>query len=214
MSRGQRAIWLVDGFNLYHSIRRCEQESAASLRWLNLRQLAENAQSSSGSPCEVGDVRYFTALPHHLAAKEPERLERHRAYLRALTAWRPSCAVTLGHFQPHRESSADVWREKGTDMAIAAEAVRVAMRREAEEIVILSGDSDFAPLALLMAESFPNTRLRFAFPAHRASRRLRQLCPGSFHLRPEAYARAQFPREVALPSGKFVRRPTEWSQGG
>lgn len=205
-----RAVWLVDGFNLYHSLRRCEEEQGVGLRWLNVHLLAENAQASSGSPCRVAEVRYFSALPHHLVDKEPGRLERHRAYLRALTAWRPRCSVTLGHFQPHREAGAGIWKEKGTDMAIAADVVRIAVRRQAEEIVIVSGDSDFAPLALLMAETFSSTRLRFAFPAHRASRRLRQLCPGSFHLRPESYAKAQFPDEIELPSGKLLRKPTEW----
>lgn len=95
-------------------------------------------------------------------------------------------------------------------MAIAAGAVKAAVNGEAAEIIIVSGDSDFIPLAELMKESFPRVRLRFAFPAHRGSRKLARLCPGSFHLRPEAYAKAQFPETVRLPSGKHVVRPPQW----
>lgn len=206
----KRAIWLIDGFNLYHSIRRCEKETGANLRWLNLWQLASDMQSTIGSDCRMTSVGYFTALPHHLADTEPERLERHEVYIRALTAWRPGCAITLGHFQPHREAGARVWREKGTDMAIAAAAIHAAVKGEAEEVVVVSGDSDFAPLATLVNALFPRIRLRFAFPAHRGSRKLKQLCPGSFHLRADAYAKAQFPRVVRLPSGKHLVRPANW----
>jgi uncharacterized LabA/DUF88 family protein len=206
----QRALWLIDGFNLYHSLRRSEREAGRRLRWLNLWDLADRAQSSIGSGCRLDQIEYFTALPHHLAASEPGKLERHRAYLRALTAWRPPCGIQLGHFQPHDEGG-KVWREKGTDMAIAAAAFRAALKGQAEEIVIVSGDYDFVPLAQLMGELFPNVSLRFAFPAHRASRKLAQLCPGSFHLKPESYAKAQFPDILRLPSGKQLRRPANWT---
>ncbi len=210
MSPKRRARWLVDGFNLYHSLRRCEKETGRGLRWLNLWDLAANTQSTIGSDCRLIDVHYFTALPYHLATSEPGRLERHEAYVRALTAWRPACSIKLGHFQPHRESSEKTWHEKGTDMAIGAAAMRAAIRRDAEEIIIVSGDSDFVPLAELIRELFPEVKLRFAFPAHRTSRKLAQICPGSFHLRAEAYSRAQFPDIVQLPSGKHVVRPANW----
>lgn len=211
MRIGRQALWLVDGFNLYHSLRRCEAESGAKLRWLNLWKLAENAQSSIGSDCLLGAIGYFSALPHHLATEEPGRVERHEAYIRALTAWRPACWVKLGHFQPRRDSGHKIWHEKGTDMAIAAAAVKAALNEDAGEIIIVSGDSDFIPLAELMKESFPKVRLRFGFPAHRGSRKLARMCPGSFHIRPEAYAKAQFPETVRLPSGKQVVRPTRWT---
>jgi uncharacterized LabA/DUF88 family protein len=205
-----RALWLIDGFNLYHSLLRSEREAGRNLRWLNLWDLAQNAQASIGSSYRLHRIEYFTALPHHLVAPEPGKLERHKAYLRALTAWRPACEIQLGHFQPHDEGG-KVWREKGTDMAIAAAAFRAAIKGEAEEIVIVSGDSDFVPLAQLMRELFPYISLRFAFPAHRASRKLAKLCPGSFHLKPESYAKAQFPDILRLPSGKQLRRPSNWT---
>jgi uncharacterized LabA/DUF88 family protein len=211
MSFNGRAIWLVDGFNLYHSLRRCEKDTGRGLRWLNLWELAAKTQPTIGSDCRLTDVYYFTALPHHLTASEPKRLERHEAYVRALTAWRPTCLIKLGHFQPRREAGKKTWHEKGTDMAIGATVIRAAIQADAEEIIIVSGDSDFVPLAELIKELFPKIRLRFAFPAHRTSLKLAQICPGSFHLRAEAYARAQFPDIVQLPSGKHVVRPANWA---
>lgn len=215
MAEMSRAItWLVDGFNLHHSILQSTVAGAAPALWIDPMALADGHQYLMGKDTHVGRVEYFSAMPHHLRGTDPATLERHRLHLRALTARRPACALHLGHFQPRRGLEGRVWQEKGTDMAMAAAAMRVCLGNPGAGLVIVSGDSDFVPLARLIQEQWPRVELRFAFPAHRASRRLREICPGSFSLSPASYLAAQLPLRVRLPSGKFVECPVEWRMTG
>jgi len=76
--------FLVDGFNLYHSIRAAERAtSLRPLRWLDLRALCATLVSSGFGPgARLEGVYYFSALAHHL--QRPEVVCRHRALLEAL----------------------------------------------------------------------------------------------------------------------------------
>lgn len=212
---GPRGIWLVDGFNLYHSICQAEKlHEAAGLRWMNPCLLAKPENGSPAPP-----VTYFTATPHHLRSTEPETLSAQLAYQRALTALRPKVELRHGHFKQQLvnrrrgdgacEKQVE-WKEKGTDVAVALEAVRLAHGGCVDEIVVVSGDSDYVPLAELFLSSFKPIRLRFAFPLGRTSRALGRLAPGSFGLTIEDYRRARLPQRVMLPSGKFVVCPETW----
>jgi uncharacterized LabA/DUF88 family protein len=210
----QGVAWLVDGFNLYHSLQICGREKpSVGLKWLNLVQLATEHLSVIGPEATLDELRYYTALPHHLASVEPARLARHEAYLRALTAWRPETKISLGHFQSHQMGEQRIWREKGTDVAITTDAMELAMDEKVRHIVIVSGDADYVPLAEVIQRRFKDLTLHFAFPASRVSRRLRALCPGSFTLTEESYRRCQFPKSVRLPSGRYVHCPKEWKRG-
>lgn len=214
MTTGRQATWLFDGFNLLHSLRQSEQPEGPRLSWIDPVRLATSHLHVIGEACELAAVHYFSAVPHHLRATHPQALLDHQTHLRALTALRPKCQVHLGHFQPRRGLEGRAWQEKGTDMAIAAEAIRACQDNPAAALVIVSGDSDFAPLVALIKERWPKADLRFAFPAHRASRRLRELCPGSFCLGINAYASARLPVKIRLPSGKFIQCPDAWKSEG
>lgn len=210
-----RTIWLIDGFNLYHSICHAEKlHGISGLRWMNPCLLAK----STGNFLAPA-VTYFTATPHHLRFQEPEALSSQLAYQRALTALRPKVVLRHGHFKQQvirrrssdgRYSQLTEWKEKGTDVAIALEAVRLAHEGQVDEIVVVSGDSDYVPLAELFTSSFISIRLRFAFPVGRTSRQLMRLAHGSFGLSVEDYRQAQLPHRVILPSGKFVVCPEAW----
>lgn len=213
MPMSPRAVWLFDGFNLHHSLRQCQAEVGPSLFWVNPVKLASQHLHVIGNGCELADVHYYSAIPHHWAETDPESLARHNLHLRALRALRPRCEVHLGHFQSRTGESGKIWQEKSTDMGIAATAIRACLDHTSLALVIVSGDSDFGLLALLIAERWPHVDLRFAFPAHRASRRLRQLCPGSFSLSPSSYLSARLPFRVNLPSGKYVECPDIWREG-
>lgn len=202
--------WLIDGFNLHHSILQSTVAGAPPPLWVDPMALAGLHQHLLGRASHVDRVEYFSAIPHHLRETDPAMLERHRLHLRAMTARRPACGLHLGHFQPRRGLEGRVWQEKGTDMAMAAVAMRACLDNPEAGLVIVSGDSDFVPLARLVRERWPGVDLRFAFPAHRASRRLREMCPNSFSLSPASYVAAQLPMRVRLPSGKHIECPVEW----
>ena len=124
MSLNPRAVWLFDGFNLHHSIRQCLPGADASLFWFDPVRLASQHLHVIGDGCELAEVHYFSAIPHHWAMDDPQALARQVLHLRALSALRPRCRVQLGHFQARDGEGGRTWQEKGTDMAIATTAIR------------------------------------------------------------------------------------------
>lgn len=202
--------WFFDGFNLYHSLVAAESQAGRPLRWLNLAGLAQQCSHLVAANSHPVALSYFGAIPHHLRAADPDKVARHLAYVRALTAWRPSCEVTLGHFQPRDADGRRYWAEKGTDVALAAGVFRACLDSRAEHVVIVSGDADLHPLAKLVSDCFPGVSAHFAFPAHRSNRLLRSSGVASFSLTAHHYLSAQFPPAVRLPSGRLLHQPAPW----
>lgn len=208
--------WLIDGFNLYHAICALEKEGGGQgLRWLNPLKLAKACLKDGYQ----ADVWHFTATPHHLKSTDPEALNAHLAYQRALTALRPKVNLVTGVFRQEKVIRRDrdgrtgrwsEWREKGTDVSLAIRAVSLAGNRLVGGITVVSGDSDFAPLATLFRENYPRVPLRFAFPPGRFSQHLARLAPGSFTLGRDALVAAKMDEAVRLPSGKKVVCPNLW----
>jgi len=208
--------WLIDSFNLYHAICSLERgEVASGLRWLNPRELAKRYLKTG----EHLEIWYFTATPYHLKTLDPASLNAHLAYQRALTALRPKVYLETGVFSQEKVMRRDregrmtrwsEWREKGTDVSLALRAVSLANNQSASTLTIVSGDSDFVPLAKLFKSAFPKTFLRFAFPPGRFSHHLAQLAPGSFSLNKHDIIAAKMENGIRLPSGKQVVCPEAW----
>jgi len=215
-----RAAFFIDGFNLYHSLAAYAKESGDhSLKWLDLIGLAKGSLHEVGGSSELRSLHYFTALPEHLYLADPGRLQRHRTYLRALTAHgslRPS--IILGRIAQQQvqvriasgEITGSIWREKGTDVALAMALLREASKGDMDEAVIVSGDADYLPAVKLFREMYPDIGLRFAFPRGRASKELLREAPNSFTLTSAAYLSHRLPERIRLPSGKFLHCPAEW----
>ncbi len=215
-----RVGFFVDGFNLYHSVAKVAQETAdESVKWLNLQGLARGILPLISPTASLASIHYFTALPEHLYLADPGRLQRHRTYLRALTAYgslRPS--AILGRIAQQQvqirtasgEITGSIWREKGTDVALAMALLREASKGDMDEAVIISGDADYLPAVKVFREMYPQVGLRFAFPRGRASKELSREAPNSFTLTSAAYLSHRLPECIRLPSGKFLYCPAEW----
>jgi uncharacterized LabA/DUF88 family protein len=214
-----RVAFLVDGFNLYHSLCSATDQGAFTpLKWLDLHSMCRALLPSIGVDASLASIDYFTALPGHLAISNPARLERHRVYMRALTAMRnPIIRMHFGRIrrqtirmQAHdSEIKAFVWREKGTDVALAARLMALGHKAACDLAVIVSGDTDYAILPVIFRETF-GLDLIFALPFGRASSELADLAPGSLLLSPELYQSCQLPEMVRLPSGRYLHKPREW----
>ena len=207
-----RVMFFYDGFNLYHSLERARLAAPTEpVKWLDLAALAQAHVYILGPTETLAGVRYFTAYAEHLALTKPDRLSRHRAYVRALTA--TGVQVYLGHFKPKQVWIASlarferIWQEKATDVNIVAQVFAHAARDAFDVAVIVSGDADYAPAVPVFREMFPQKRLVFGFPFDRKNRELERVTPASFVFARESYAKHQLPEAVRLPSGKFVVRP-------
>ena len=131
-----RVVFFVDGFNLYHSVTKVAQETSdESVKWLDLQGLARGILPLISPRASLASIHYFTSLPEHLYLSDPGGLQRHRTYLRALTAHgslRPS--IILGRIAQQQvqvrtasgEITGSIWREKGTDVALAMALLRAA----------------------------------------------------------------------------------------
>ena len=210
----------MDGFNLYHSVTKVAQETSdESVKWLDLQGLARGILPLISPTASLASIHFFTALPEHLYLTDPGRLQRHRTYLRALTAHgslRPS--IILGRIAQQQvlvrtasaEITGSIWREKGTDVALAMALLREASKGDMDEAVIVSGDADYLPAVKVFREMYPDIGLRFAFPRGRASKELLREAPNSFTLTSAAYLSHRLPERIRLPSGKFLHCPAEW----
>ena len=217
-SSSPRAAFFVDGFNLYHSL--CSAGKVLpdkSLKWLDLQALFKSCLYVIDPTARLTSTTYFTAYAHHLAKVAPEKITRHQAYVRALTA--TGVNVVVNQFK-----SKDAWdsrtgthflthEEKETDVAMACAILEGAALNQFDAAVIVSGDTDLRPVVGTFTRLHPDKRLLFAFPFDRKNRELARLVPASFSIGAELYAKHQFPDRVRLPSGKFVHRPKEWLRG-
>lgn len=215
-----RVGFFVDGFNLYHSVAQWAGESGdPSVKWLDLMELARGCLHEVGQSSELSSLHYFTALPEHLFATDPGRLRRHRAYVRALTAHgRVRPIIVYGRIAQQQVRirrgeeiiEGRIWREKGTDVALAMALLREASRGTLDEVVIISGDADYLPAVRVLREMCPRIGLRFAFPRGRTSKELLCEAPRSFTLTSAAYQSHRLPLSIRLPSGKMLHCPAEW----
>jgi uncharacterized LabA/DUF88 family protein len=215
-----RVGFFVDGFNLYHSLAAYAKESGDySVKWLDLTGLANGSLHEVGGSSRLRSLHYFTALPEHLYLADPGRLQRHRTYVRALTAQgtaRP--VVVLGRIAQQQVQVrtaggpviGSLWREKGTDVALAMALLREASKGDIDEAVIISGDADYLPAVRVFREMYPSIGLRFAFPRGRASKELLREAPNSFTLNSAAYLSHRLPERIRLSSGKWLYCPAEW----
>lgn len=167
-----------------------------------------------GHEAEIAEIHYFSAYADHLRATNRRKVSRHEAFVRALTARGAKAHISKFSKKQVWSHDTEVWlnayEEKETDVAIACAVLGAALQDELDLAVVVSGDSDFIPLAESFAQRIPKKCLRFAFPFARGTKRLKQLCPDSFTISKESYLNHQFPDRVRLPSGKFVSIPEEW----
>jgi uncharacterized LabA/DUF88 family protein len=217
-----RVGFFVDGFNLYHSVAKVAQETAdESIKWLDLQGMARGILPLVSPTATLASLHYFTALPEHLYLTDPGRLSRHRTYLRALTAFgdvRP--LIVLGRITQQQVqvrvagalAAGTLWREKGTDVALAMALLREASAGDIDELVIISGDADYLPAVKACRDMYPSVGLRFAFPRGRASKELSRETPNSFTLTSAAYLSHRLPERIRLPSGKWLHCPVEWKR--
>ena len=82
----QRVICFIDGFNLYHAIKRL---NVPYLKWLNLWSLASVFVRPKSQ--QLVDVVYFSAYADWL----PQSKKRHVQYVKALIASRVSTVFVL-----------------------------------------------------------------------------------------------------------------------
>jgi hypothetical protein len=217
MAAMNRVIFLVDGFNLYHSLVEAQDDSGGRcVKWLDLRRLClsclDKVRAFVGDRTALGDIHYFSAPPIHC----PEGTQRrHRLYMKCLRS--ASIHVHLGRFKVKRVKchlcgqECRHHEEKETDVAIAAKLFELCHQGAADSFVLVTGDTDLAPAVRTCRRLFPEVPIFFAFPYRRANAELKLLSHGSIKLTRDNYLANQYPDPVPLPDGTAVSKPPEWA---
>ena len=182
MSDTNRVAFLVDGFNVYDSIRDVERQvEDASAKWLNLRSLCTSYLYRLEGYAELEAIHYFTAYAGH---RSPETVNQHKRYIRCLED--TGVAIELAQFKEKSIRCKNCGRhftkyeEKETDVAIAVRLLEILVEDRCDTAVILSGDTDLASAYRTAARLVPDKTVTFAFPYNRANSELKQLSDASF----------------------------------
>ena len=210
----KRVTFLVDGFNVYHSLVDAGFQEEKCLKWLDLHSLLLSYPNLIGGNPVLHRLHYFSALANHRLAQDPGVIERHQAYLNALES--VGANIHLGRFKPCRIACKECgqrffrYEEKETDVAIAVALMEAGMDSSTDTVVLVSGDSDLAPALRSARVHFPEKQFGVAFPFRRVSEELKRDADFFWRLKPQIYSAHQFPSRINLPDKGFIQKPRAW----
>jgi uncharacterized LabA/DUF88 family protein len=212
-----RVAFLVDGFNLYHSVLDAEKAVNKRLHWLDIVGLCR-AQLSSIRPtvgkCDIDGVHYFSALAHHVEASRPGTVGRHQTYISALHS--TGVTVELAQFKekehwcPHCRKKSKAHEEKETDVALAVRLLELLVAGQCDAVVLLTGDTDVAPAIRAARRVAPQAPIGMLFPFNRKNLQLETLADFSVKLRPHHYVSHQLPPTIQH-GGLTITCPSNWT---
>lgn len=217
MAKRPRAIFYIDGFNLYNGlVRRAEAKGLpdAEHRWLNLVKLAQFLVPT----VDVVRVRYFTSRVKR-RLDDPDAGTRQEVFLRAL-ATLPNLTVHEGHFQRNRvwrrlvdDPSKSVriidYKEKGSDVNLAAYLIHDALSRECNMACVVSSDSDLAEPIRLANAALKHGVVVLSPNVGQPSRKLALVARESRRIAHRTLAACHLPDEVEDADG-VITKPPSW----
>ena len=205
-------IFLVDGFNLYHSCKDISRLSGLRVKWLDIHSLCHSYLHLISKDAKLERIYYFTAFAFHL--NDPGVIQRHQIYIKCLQE--TGIIPKLGRFKRKKidctycNKTIIRHEEKETDVAIAMKLSEIFFNNRCDTVVLITGDTDLTPAIESAKRLFPTKNTIFAFPYKRTNAELAQIAPGSFKIHKGSYVRHQFPGLVALRNGTYAEKPDSW----
>lgn len=209
----KRAAFLIDGFNLYHSV--CDalfDLPGSAMLWLDLHSLCSSYSHliGDGDKIKVERILYFSAFAYH--KRDNAKVQRHRQYIKALES--TGVEFVEGRFKPRPKKCKACGikytkhEEKETDVAIGVTLFELFHRDECDVAVIVSGDTDLVPAIGAVSRNFPGKYVYILFPYKRKNTDLLKVAKGGFKISAKQYSRYQLPDPVILSDGTIVRKPS------
>ncbi len=208
-----RTIFLVDGFNVYHSTRDISRDfKGLRVKWLNIHSLCSSFLYLISKDARLEHIYYFSAFAFHL--NDRDVIRRHQNYIKCLEA--TGVTAELGRFKPkdidcpHCNKQFKRYEEKETDVAIGIKLFQVLFSNECDTVVLVTGDTDLVPAVKTSKRLFPNKSILFIFPYRRKNSELTQIATATYKITKDSYVRHQFPDPFVLPDGTKIQKPTCW----
>ncbi|MDZ7759615.1 MAG: NYN domain-containing protein [Desulfovermiculus sp.] len=209
-----RVAFLIDGFNLYHSVREAQRELNASTKWLNIKGLCQSYIYLLGKEATLFQVYYFSALAKHLEATNPDVTQRHQDFIECIKD--TGVQVELNRFKKNsvkcKYCNRKFFRheEKETDVSIAIKLLEIFINDECDIAVLVTGDTDLSPAVKTAKRLFPNKKIGFAFPYKRKNKELAKLADYQFEIKKQVYAKFQFSDPFITQEGIAINKPVSW----
>ncbi len=201
MSR--RVTFLIDGFNLYHSLDDAQDIDGSGVKWLDLRAMCRALLINIEPSGQLHEVYYFTAPADH---RGQHAHARQRIYLQALED--SGVFIIQGRFKSknitcrHCDKSWRSQEEKKTDVAIAVKALELCQKGAVDTLVFVTGDTDQIPPLEYIRNEYPDVTRTVAVPRKRSNRDLLNYVDNDVTMSSDNYAANQFPNTITLSSGK------------
>jgi len=213
-----RVSFIVDGFNLYHSVRDAEKKDRKPTKWLNVSELCKSYLHLIGQgvneKVELNLIYYFSALATHIEKQDPNVTKRHKALLACLKD--TGVIVELSRFKRKSVKCSlcqrvfTKYEEKETDVSLAIKLLEIFFLDECDTVVLMTGDTDVAPAVRTAKRLFPQKHIFFAFPYKRKNKELDQIASGSFNIKSPQYGKYQFSDPYRLTDGTLIHKPSSW----
>ncbi len=208
-----RVCFLVDGFNVYHSIIEAIKASPAaapSMKWLDFLAFCRSFLSAISKDAVLEKVFYFSAS----ADFRPDKAARHAILVSALRS--TGVEVQLGRFKEK-----DVWcpncktgfkrhEEKETDVAVAVKLLELLAVNACDTVVLVTGDTDLAPAIRTAKALYSEKRIWVIFPYARHNAELKALAHGTIRVKAKRYAANQLPNPVRVSDTELIWKPASW----
>jgi len=190
---------LIDGFNLYHSLRENPR-----YKWIDLRRLAQFFLKKNE---RITKIYYFTSIAYWDTGK----VKRHGAYIKALR--HIGIDIIKGRFKDKNVKclTCNKWFpvpvEKETDVKIATKLFELAFKKQCDKLLLISGDTDLAPAIKLVKKLFPDLDIHIVFPKGRTPKILKKIVPNHYSIIKEKHLmNCRFPDRLA----SNIYCPPEW----
>lgn len=201
----RKVIAFIDGFNLYHSIDDLGPLNN-HLKWLNLWKLCEISCTEQE---ELVGVKYFTAVQTTSQRKKI----KHLVYIRALEFY--GVEIIKGRFARTKKRHMDrkeffpVLEEKETDVNIAIQMVKGAIKDEYDTAFLITADSDQVPTIKLVKDI--GKQVRVLIPVRRQANELKRVSDRSEQISIDKLSNCLLPGEVHT-NGRRIVRPDDYKK--
>ena len=226
-----KTIVYVDGFNLYYG-----RLKLTPFKWLDIFKLfSEQIIAVQCPEAQVTKLKYFTAdIKSNFASHGQLAKKSQNDYIRALQLSYPQqLEIIKGYYSPDRASlpvykkppnkqnTTEVWKleEKQTDVNIALHLFRDAMKAQAEQVVLVSNDTDLeTALAMIREEQGLKIKIDVVIPAPKSidkkrrpsNQRLSKYADWTRHyILDHELEYSQLPKQIAT-NKKPIIKPKYW----
>lgn len=202
-----KAIFFIDGFNLYHSLINPAFPHLIKFKWLDIAKLCKLFLPKNDF---LEGIYYFTSLTQWNYNKK----QRHISYIRALEFY--GIKVVYGKFKsvekfcPNCKMPYKTYEEKQTDVNIAISLMRFAKEDKFDRAIILTGDSDQVPTIKILKELYPKKIIEVIIPFGRDAKELKSVADRYFKIKEVHLSTCLLENKIEIGNGFYIQKPAEW----